>query len=139
VFAHVTTRGNARQQIFFDDADYRLFIAIVRNVAADFEWLLHTYCVMPNHYHLVVESPLPLPRAMHLINGRYARRFNLRYGRTGHVWEGPYDATPVESDEHFTEACRYIADNPVRAGLCATGADWPWSGGDTYDCHKNND
>ena len=130
-------RGNARQRIFLDDEDYLTFLRMLHKIQAACDWSLHTYCLMPNHYHLVVESPESLARGMHLLNGRYARRFNVRYSRTGHVFEGPYDAKPVESDEHFTECCRYIAENPVRAGLCGSPAEWPWSGGDTYDCHRD--
>jgi REP element-mobilizing transposase RayT len=137
VVAHVTIRGNARQNIFVDDIDYSTFLRMLREVAAEQAWLLHTYCLMPNHYHLVVESSVPLGRGMQLINGGYSRRFNRRHERSGHLFERRYHPTPIESDEHFTESCRYIAENPVRAGLCATAADWPWSGGDTYDCHRD--
>jgi putative transposase len=135
--SHVTTRGNGRRTIFRDDVDYLTFLRMLREVQSRFAWLLHAYCLMPNHYHLVLGSDAPLDRGMHLLNGRYARRFNKRHGHTGHVFEGPYDPKPVESDEHFTECCRYIAENPVRAGLCETAADWPWSGGDTYDPHRD--
>ena len=64
---------------------------------------------------------------MQLLNGRYARRFNLRHERVGHVFQGPYSATPTTRDEHLLEACRSIVLNPVRAGLCEHPADWPWS------------
>jgi REP-associated tyrosine transposase len=91
-------------------------------------WIRHAYCLIPNHYHLLLEVPeLDLPRGLHRLNGRYARRFNQRHGRVGHVFGGPYFAQPVRRDEHVIEACRYIVLNPVRAGLCAHPADWPWS------------
>jgi REP element-mobilizing transposase RayT len=137
MIAHVTMRGNDRRKIFLDDVDYATFLRMLREVQAQFGWTLHTYCLMPNHYHTAIGSDDSLAKGMHLLNGRYARRFNVRHGRTGHVFEGPYDPKPVESDEHFEECCRYIAENPVRAGLCATSAEWPWSGGDTYECHRH--
>jgi putative transposase len=137
VVAHVTARGNARQSIFLDDVDYLTFLRLLRAVVAEHAWDLHTYCLMPNHYHLVLGSTEPLGLGMQLVNGRYARLFNRRHGRSGHLFERRYHPTPVESDEHFTETCRYIAENPLRAGLCTTAADWPWSGGDTYDCHRD--
>src|SRR3954447_13688564 len=108
-------RGNNRRTIFRDDVDYATFLRMLRGVQAQFGWTLHIYCLMPNHYHLVIQSDASLAKGMHLLNGRYARRFNVRHG-------------------HFEECCRYVAENPVRAGLCATPADWPWTGGDTYDC-----
>lgn len=137
MFAHVTAHANGRQSLFLDDVDYLTFLRILRRVAADEAWILHTYCLMPNHYHLVLESPGDLGRGMQFVNGRYAREFNRRHGLRGHLFERRYHPTPVEADEHFTEACRYIAENPVRAGLCETAAAWPWSGGDTYDCHRD--
>jgi REP element-mobilizing transposase RayT len=112
---------------------------MLRAVQAELDWLLHTYCLMPNHYHLIVESGEPLGRGMHLLNGRYARRFNQRHGRIGRVFGERYSGKPVETDEHFTEACRYIANNPVRAELVDRAAEWFWSGGDTYDCHLDPD
>ena len=137
MLSHVTLRGNGKQTIFLDDVDYSTFPRMLMAVKAQFAWLIHTYCLMPNHYHLVVETEQPLSKAMHVLNGRYARRFNKRHGRTGHLFEGPYDAKPVDSDEYFTECLRYVADNPVRAGLCGIAADWPWSGGETYDPHRD--
>jgi putative transposase len=138
VVAHVTARGNAKQTIFLDEIDYLTFLRILRAVQVELEWTLHTYCLMPNHYHLVLGSDEPLGRGMHLVNGRYARRFNKRHARLGRVFGDRYSGKPIASDDHFTEACRYIAENPVRAGLCGTAAEWPWSGGDTYDCHADD-
>jgi putative transposase len=139
VLAHVTSRGNARQAIFLDDADYATFLRQLLAVRTASRWTLHTYCLMPNHYHLVIGSDEPLGPGMHLVNGRYARYFNKRHGRIGRVFGDRYNARPIEADDHFTEACRYIAANPVRAGLCRSTADWTWSGGDTYDCHQDLD
>jgi REP element-mobilizing transposase RayT len=127
-FGHVTARGNDKQAIFLDDVDYMTFLRMLAQVVAEFGWRCHAYCLMPNHYHLLLETPEPnLGRGMHVLNGRYARRFNERHGHVGHVFQGPYHREPVERDEHLAETCRYIALNPVRAGLCERPEDWPWS------------
>jgi REP element-mobilizing transposase RayT len=130
---HVTARGNNRAAIFLDEFDYLDCIRQLAKVIAHCDWLCLAFCLMPNHYHLLVETPLPnLADGMHLLNGRHARRFNARHERAGHLFQGPYHAESVERDEHLLESCRYIALNPVRAGLVEEAADWPWSsfGGD---------
>jgi putative transposase len=126
--AHVTARGNARQAIFLDDIDYALFLTMAGKLVSTRLWLCHAFCLMPNHYHFVIETPEgDLGRGMHLLNGRYARRFNQRHERTDHVFGGRYHAEPVRRDSHLVAACRYVVLNPVRAGLCADPAAWAWS------------
>jgi REP element-mobilizing transposase RayT len=125
---HVNARGNNRVPIFYDEIDYQTFLRMLGDVTSGRGWIRHAYCLIPNHYHLLVEVPeLDLPRGMQLLNGRYARRFNQRYNRNGHLFGAPYFAQPIERDEHLIEAARYIVLNPVRAGLCTDPADWPWS------------
>jgi REP element-mobilizing transposase RayT len=125
---HVTSRGNRRETIFFDDYDYAGFLRRLGQTVERFGWLCHSYCVLPNHYHLLVETPEPnLSRGMLVLNGAYARRFNTRYSQVGHVFQGPFSCELVHRDEHFLECCRYIALNPVRAGLCRHPGDWRWS------------
>jgi putative transposase len=127
-FYHVTNRGNARETIFQDDYDYAAFLRELSKVVPRYGWLVHGFCLIPNHYHLLVETPEPnLGRGMLRLNGAYARGHNVRHERVGHVFQGPYDAKLVETDEHLLEVCRYIARNPCRAGLCDDPADWPWS------------
>lgn len=125
---HVTTRGNARATIFHDDSDYEAFLRRLESTVRDFGWLLHAYCVLPNHYHLLVETPLAnLGKGMLVLNGSYARRYNARYDRVGHVFQTPYRSRFVTDDPYFMESLRYIANNPVRAGLCIDPAAWRWS------------
>ena len=132
-FTHVTSRGNARQAIYLDDVDYLTFLRMFAEVAAQYEWRCHAYCLMPNHYHALLEiDHRTLAEAMHLLNGRYARRFNVRHERVGHVFQGAYSREAVQREQHYLEACRYIELNPVRAGLCDHPADWPWS---SYRAH----
>ena len=127
-FFHVTVRGNARQRVFFDDVDYSTALRTLAKTVAERDWRCHAYCLMPNHFHLVLETPEPnLAHGMLVLNGTVARRFNARYERTGHVFEGPYDAVLIEEDAHLRESLRYVALNPVRAGLAAAPGGWPWS------------
>jgi putative transposase len=126
---HVFNRGNRKQPIFLSDNDRALFLELVRKTALRRRWAVHGYCLMENHYHLVLETPEPdLSAGMQRINSEYAQRFNSGYGFIGHLFQGRFQAVHVESDGHLLELSRYLAVNPVRAGLCVTPALWPWSG-----------
>jgi putative transposase len=125
---HVTGRGNARAPIFLDDIDYVGYLRVLATVVARFAWVCHSYCLLPNHVHVFVETPEPnLGKGMRILNGTYAQRFNARYERVGHVFQGPYKAETLNRDGHLLEVCRYISLNPVKAGLCEDAALWPWS------------
>jgi REP element-mobilizing transposase RayT len=127
-FFHVITRGNRRQLIFTDDIDRRFFLELIGRVVAKHGWRCHSYCLMPNHYHLLVETPAQsLSDGMQTINGVYAQWFNLRHGYEGHLFERRFRSFVVEGDAHVRVVARYIVLNPVRAGLCRSAADWPWS------------
>ncbi|MES1246536.1 MAG: transposase [Actinomycetota bacterium] len=127
-FHHVTLRGNARATIFHDERDYHVFLKRLGETVERFLWQLHAFCVMPNHFHLLVETPEPnLGKGMLVLNGSYARRYNARYDRVGHVFQTPYRSTLVVGDPHFLEASRYIVLNPVRAMLTRDPIEWPYS------------
>ena len=126
---HVTSRGVARSAIARDVLDYSALRAQVRDVIRRFAWKLFAYCLMPNHYHLIVEAERELLSAgMHRLNFLHAQRFNRRYNRDGHLFQNRYGALVIESPEHLVTAIVYVLDNPVRAGLCERAADWRWSG-----------
>ena len=125
---HVLTRGVRKQLIYRDSDDRRYFLDLVDHVISRFGWVCHTYCLMGNHYHLLIETPRPnLSAGMHVLNGRYAQRFNRRHAVEGHVFERRFTARSVESDFHVLESSRYIVLNPVRAGICRHPSDWSWS------------
>jgi putative transposase len=125
---HVTSRGNARGRLFYEQRDEGVYLRTLARVVEDSRWLCHAYCLMPNHVHLVLETPKPnLALGMRRLNSTYAQAFNQRRGRVGHVFQGRYKAVLVERETHLLEVCRYVVLNPVRAGLCATAADWPTS------------
>lgn len=125
---HVTARGNARESIFGDPNDCLAFLHQVGRAIERYGWLCHGYCLMPNHYHLLLETPEPnLARGMRDLNCGYAQRYNDRYLRTGHVFGGRYRSVLVERDQHLLAANRYIVLNPCRARLCGWPAEWMWS------------
>jgi putative transposase len=124
---HVTSRGNRKEPVFLCDGDRLLFSELVRQVVAHRRWNVHCFCLMPNHYHLLVETPEPdLSAGMQRINSDYAQWFNGEHGLVGHLFQGRFHARMIESDWHFLQIVRYVALNPVRAGLCASPADWRW-------------
>lgn len=125
---HVTSRGNARQDIFVDDTDREKFLSILAATIGRYNWLCHAYCLMGNHYHLLLETPdSNLSLGMRMLNGVYTQAFNRGHQRVGHVFQGRYKAVLVEKDAHLLELCRYIVLNPVAAGIATAPEQWPWS------------
>jgi putative transposase len=124
---HVISRGNGGDDIYVDSPDRTGFMRILDLVVGRFGWLCHAYCLMTNHYHLLVETPRPnLPVGMRQLNGVYAQRFNRRRGRRGHVFQSRYRSIFVEKESHLLATARYIALNPVRAGICDHPKDYRW-------------
>jgi putative transposase len=125
---HVISRGNARENIYLDDTDRQAFLKIVGEAVKRQNIILHTYCLMNNHYHLLLETPDGnLSMAMKQINGIYTQKFNLRHKRCGHVFQGRYKSILVERDSYLLELCRYISLNPVRTGLVKLPEEYRWS------------
>jgi REP element-mobilizing transposase RayT len=125
---HVTSRGNARQHIFLDDGDYRLFLKTLGDVVERFRWIIHAYCLMGNHYHLLIETPQAnLSMGMRQLNGVFTQKYNRRHERTGHLFQGRFKAFIIDKDAYILELSRYIVLNPVRAGLVSSVEEWPWS------------
>jgi putative transposase len=125
---HVTSRGNGLSKIFRSTNDRTTLLAILAAVIQKYGWQLHAYCLMGNHYHLVVETPHGnLSRGMRQLNGVYTQAFNWRHRTTGHLFQGRYKAILVDKESYLLELCRYVVLNPVRAGMVDRPERWPWS------------
>jgi len=125
---HAYARGNAKQTIFLDDADYLIYLRMLGKVTNRMSWRCLAYCLMPNHLHLLLETPeANLSQGMHRLQSRYAREFNDRHKRVGHVFQGRYGASRVTTDGQLWMAATYLARNPVAAGLTVRPEEWRWS------------
>lgn len=125
---HVTTRGDRREDIFISDQDRIDFLAILEQVCDRFNWLVHAYCLMDNHYHLLVETPdSNLSKGMRQLNGVYTQTSNRAHGKIGHVFQGRYKAIIVQKETYLLELARYIVLNPVRARMVRQVKTWSWS------------
>lgn len=125
---HVTSRGDRREPIFDDDQDRRSFLTTLEQVVNRFNWVCHAWCLMDNHYHLLIQTPDGnLSRGMRQLNGVYTQASNRRHGRVGHLFQGRFKAILVDGDAYLLELTRYVVLNPVRAGMVNNPADWPWS------------
>lgn len=125
---HVTSRGNRQEAIYQDTRDRTDFCTLLGEVVTQFKWLCHGYCLMDNHYHLIIETPEGnLGKGMRQLNGVYTQLHNRRYGRVGHLFQGRYSAIVVDRDSYLLELVRYVVLNPVRAGMVSNPEAWPWS------------
>ena len=124
---HVTSRGDRREDIFLNDEDRHNFLAILQQVCERFNWLVHAYCLMDNHYHLLVETPDGnLSQGMRQLNGDYTQTHNRANDRVGHVFQGRFKAILVQKETYLLELARYIVLNPVRARMVREASNWPW-------------
>ena len=127
-FYHVMVRGNYRKQIFHDDQDRGFFFKKLQQVTENYLCKIHLFCLMPNHVHLVIEvTEIPLAKVMQSLTSAYARTHNLRHELSGHLFQGRYKAKLIQDDRYLLELCFYIHQNPVKAGLCRSLADYRWS------------
>lgn len=125
---HLTSRGNARQKVFLEDEDRELFLNTLSQVVSRYGWLCHAYCLMDNHYHLLVETPKPnLSLGMRQLNGVYTQLFNRSHRTVGHLFQGRYKAILVEKPAHLLELCRYVVLNPLRVKAKGGVGQWRWS------------
>jgi len=125
---HITSRGNEKRRIFLEDGDREGFLNLLRYVNKRYHWICHAYCLMDNHYHLLIETPEGnLSIGMRQLNGVYTQLFNRRHQRVGHLFQGRFKAILIQKDTHLLEACRYVVLNPVRAGKVENPEQWKWS------------
>ena len=122
---HVTSRGTNHCAIYLDDVDRKTFLTLLGSVVARHEWTCRAFCLMTNHVHLLLETPdANLSSGMHYLQSGYARMFNARHDRSGHVFQGRYGAVRMTSDRQLRAAAAYIARNPIEAGLCEEAEEW---------------
>jgi REP element-mobilizing transposase RayT len=125
---HVTARGDRREAIFEDDQDRQTFLLILEKTVTQFNWLCYAWCLMDNHYHLLIQTPDGnLSKGMRQLNGVATQTSNRRHHRVGHLFQGRFKAILVDHDAYLLELSRYIVLNPVRAGMVKAPADWAWS------------
>ena len=125
---HLTSRGNARAPIFLSDDDRRLFLSLFSEIVVRNQWVCYGYCLMDNHYHLLIETTKPnLSVGMRQLGGIYTQKFNRQHGRVGHLFQGRYKAIIVERESYLLELCRYIVLNPVRAKIVDHPGKYRWS------------
>ncbi|MFA6131093.1 MAG: transposase [Patescibacteria group bacterium] len=125
---HITSRGNAGKDIYLSDTDRNNFLKILQDVLYRFHWICHAYCLMNNHYHLLIETADPnLSFGMRDLNGISTQHFNKRHRRTGHIFQGRFQASIIEKESYLLAVARYIVLNPVRAGIVRHPKEWKWS------------
>ena len=138
VIYHVMNRWNASSQVFHDDEDYAAFIDLLRKAHERLKLGVLAYCVMPNHFHLVLRPHKDgdLGLWMHWLLTSHVRRHHHRHQSSGHIWQGRFKAFPVQDDVHLFTVLRYVERNPLRAGLVTDASAWPWSSLRWWRCRK---
>lgn len=132
-YYHVTSRGNEQKDVFKSRKDREKFLDYLSSATERYGAVIHAYCLMSNHYHLLLETPAGnLSQIMRHINGAYTTYFNVKRKRAGHLFQGRFKAILVEADEYATELSRYIHLNPVRAGMAEEPAEYSWSSFQSY-------
>jgi len=125
---HITSRGDRREAIYENDEDREAFLGVLAEVVERYNWICHAFCLMTNHYHLVIETVEGnLSQGMRQLNGVYTQVSNRRHSRVGHLFQGRFKGILVDKDAYLPELSRYVVLNPVRAGMVDTPAQWRWS------------
>jgi len=134
---HIVLRGNNQQEIFHDQADYNRYISLLKQNTDKNSHKLYAWCLMPNHIHLLIrEGSVPFSNAVQSISSSFVFWYNRKYSRTGHLFEGRYRSEPVEDENYFFRVLRYIHMNPVKANICGSPEDYPYS---SYQDYFNNE
>ncbi len=125
---HVLNRANRRAEVFHEAADYAAFIALMRKAQEHEELPILAACLMPNHFHLVVQpkQPTSVSRWMHWLCTTHVRHYHGKYGSSGRVWQGPYKACLVQTDQYLLTVMRYVERNAQEARIVRRAEDWPW-------------
>jgi putative transposase len=136
---HITQRGNHRERVFQSPADFQFYLWLLNVQCRHSGVEVFAYCLMPNHVHLVVvpREPPAMHRALRAVHSQYAQRVNRITGRIGHLWQGRYFSSPLDSN-YFLNAVRYVELNPVRARLVTRAEDYPWSSAAAHCGHRDD-
>jgi len=126
---HVLNRGNGGQKVFHKNKDYEAFVGLMGEAKERYSVKILGYCLMPNHFHIVVEPVLAeeLSKYMQWLMTSHVRRYHTHYGTSGHVWQGRYKSFIIQKDDHLLTVLRYVESNPIRAGLVGSAREWAWS------------
>lgn len=134
---HITSRGDDRKKIFVHDRDYQKFLEYLKSAKDKFKFYLYAYCLIGNHYHLLLEITSPnLSRIMQYVNTAYTAYYNTKHKRSGHLFQGRFKSILVEADSYFAELTRYIHLNPLRAKIVDSPEKYRWS---SYSAYINNE
>ncbi len=136
---HIILRGNNRQAIFMDNADFQRILALLQKYAQEQDVQVHAYVLMSNHLHLLLSPQLDnsVPKMMQAVGRSYVLYFNKRHSRSGTLWEGRYRSALIQTERYFLACMAYIDLNPVRAGMVGQAADYPWSSHGHYIGRQN--
>jgi len=127
-FYHVTSRGNEKKAVFCSTRDREKYLSYLESACDRYGAIIHVYCLMENHYHLLLETPRGnLSQVLHHINGAYTTYFNIKRNRSGHLFQGRFKGILVDKEAYCKELSRYIHLNPVRVGIVKTPLEYPWS------------
>ena len=136
-FYHVTSRGNLKQNIYFEDSDREKYLAILGRIKERYCCIIHAYVLMDNHFHLLIETPRAnLHQLMQNLNTSYTVFINRKYHRSGHLFQGRYKAIIVDKDMYLLALSRYIHLNPVRAGVVRSPDQYRWTSYEEYVGHR---
>ena len=126
---HIITRGNQKQAVFVAEKDYIAYLKILQKAKRKYQILLYSYCLMPNHVHLLIETPSSssMSKFMQWLNRGYSAYFNHVYSTSGHLWQGRFISKPILKDQYFIHCANYIESNPIRAKIVTNIADYEWS------------
>lgn len=128
-YYHVMTRGNQKQVVFQEGADYEKYFGLLKHYKRKYKFNLYAWCLMPNHVHLILEvtKPKELARIMQGLNIAYTRWFNRKYGKVGHLWQGRFKSLVIQKDNYVLDCINYVEMNPLRARITQTPLEYPWS------------
>lgn len=133
VYYHVISRGNQKQNIFLEHGDFEKYLGLLKHYKRKYKFRLYAWCLMPNHVHLIldVNNPGDLAKIMQGLKLAYAKWFNKKYKKVGHLWQGRYKNMVIQKDNYVLDCINYIEMNPVRANIKESPLDYPWS---SYRC-----